>query len=346
MMLFRSACNNDLKAIHQLTEISGLGITTLPKDIGVLKSRLTLSTSSFSKKVHSPLDEYYLFVLEDVENSQVVGTAAIEAAVGLHAPFYSYKLSKRTAICHSLKRRYHYEVLGLVNDYQGNTELCTLFLDPNYRNHNNGPLLSRARFLFMANHPERFASTVFAEMRGVVDDHGQSPFWDQLGHHFFQMSFIEADRLTLSTDKQFIADLMPRNLVYVNLLAPTAQAVIGVPHPLSVKAMNILVREGFRYRRYVDIFDAGPTLDATFDQIESIRASRKMKIKHIIDDVVSEPYLISNTLVNIRATQGSLWVDEQSSSLTISQDLAELLEVQCGDFLRFLPFAKERHEKS
>lgn len=69
----------------------------------------------------------------------------------------------------------------------------------------------------MAQYPERFAPTVIADMRGVSDKKGNSPFWDNIAY-FFKMHFAEADRLTLATDKQFIADLMPRQFIYVRLV--------------------------------------------------------------------------------------------------------------------------------
>ena len=244
MMLFRRARESDLEAIHLLAVQSGvIGITTLPKDIELLKKRLEWSTSSFNKTVNIPSNEYYFFVLEEHTSGKVVGTSAIEAATGHYAPFYSYKVSKRTRICHELNIRNDYELLSLVNDNQGQSEICTLFLDKAYRINNNGSLLSRARFLFIAHYPIRFTSTIIAEMRGMSDDMGQSPFWDHVGSHFFPMSFAEADRLTLSTNKQFIADLMPRNPLYVKLLAPEAQTVIGKPHASTLPAMKILLQE-------------------------------------------------------------------------------------------------------
>ena len=59
-------------------------------------------------------------------------------------------------------------------------ELCTLFLRECAREGLNGRLLSKHRFLFMAEHPELFDSTVFAEMRGVSDGNGHSPFYEWL----------------------------------------------------------------------------------------------------------------------------------------------------------------------
>ena len=83
-----------------------------------------------------------------------------------------------------------------------------LFLSPDYRKDDNGRLLSLARFLFMAEHIEYFDPIVIAEMRGVVDDHGHSPFWDAVGQHFFDIDFPKADYLSM-VNKHFIAELMP-----------------------------------------------------------------------------------------------------------------------------------------
>lgn len=341
MMLFRRARETDLDAIFHLAEHCGIGMTTLPKDKELLRKRFAWSCASFEKTVHKPRSEYYLFVLEEPEKGQVIGTSAIEAATGHELPFYSYKLSKRTRICHSLNIRSDYEVLSLVNDNQGRSEICTLFLEPAYRQSSNGLLLSRARFLFIAHYPNRFASTIIAEMRGISDEWGHSPFWDNVGRHFFHMPFADADRLTISTNKQFIADLMPRNPLYVKLLAPEAQAVIGKPHQSTVPAMNILLHEGFRYHCYVDIFDAGPTIEAPRNQIRTLAASRIMTIKSISDEVGSKRFLLANTKLDFRATVSQAIFNTQQASCIISKETARLLEVKRGDCLRIAPLQIE-----
>lgn len=336
-MLFRSARDSDLDAIHHLAEQSGVGMTTLPKDKDLLQQRLAWSCDSYKKKVIKPTNEYYLFVLEDQSNQKIVGTSGIEAKTGYETPFYSYKVSKRTRICHSLNIRSEYEVLSLVNDNQGRTEICTLFLEPQYRKNNNGLLLSKARFLFMAQHENRFTPTVIAEMRGISNEKGQSPFWDNVGFHFFHMPFAEADRLTLATNKQFIADLMPRNPIYVKLLSSEAQAAIGKPHQSTMPAMSILLKESFRYNNYIDIFDAGPTIEAPIHEIKTIYLSRIMVIKSISDEVSSNEYLLANTQLEYRATINYAVFNQQESTCIISRDTATLLKVKCGDSLRVSP---------
>ena len=336
-MLFRSACNSDLDVIHQLAEFSGIGITTLPKNKELLKKRIKWSCASFKKKVTKPAHEYYLFVLEDQKTNKIIGTSAIESRTGHESPFYSYKVSKRTRVCHSLNIRTDYEVLSLVNDNQGKTEICTLFLSPDYRKNDNGLLLSKGRFIFMAHNRERFAPTVIAEMRGISDENGQSPFWENVGINFFHMPFAEADRLTLATNKQFIADLMPRNPVYVKLLSAAAQEVIGQPHQSTIPAMNILLKEGFRYNNYIDIFDGGPTIEAPLDDINTIRLSRNMVIKSLSDEVSGDTFLLANTQLDFRATINYALFNEQDNSCIISKTTAQLLNVTCGDSLRIAP---------
>lgn len=55
MMLFRSARDTDLDAIHYLAEESGVGITTLSKDKEVLAKRLHWSTNSYKKILKNPI---------------------------------------------------------------------------------------------------------------------------------------------------------------------------------------------------------------------------------------------------------------------------------------------------
>ncbi|OJX93425.1 MAG: arginine N-succinyltransferase, partial [Legionella sp. 40-6] len=309
MMLFRSAVETDLAAIHQLAEKSGVGITTLTKDKKLLEQRLAWAINSFKTNITEPKSEYYFFVLEQPENGKLVGVSGIESRIGIETPFYSFKVSKRARFSSQLNSHTEYEYLTLVNDYHGASEICTLYLNPHYRKNNNGLLLSKGRFLYMAHNPQRFAGKVVAELRGVNNKKGKSPFWDSVGHHFIKISFSEADKLTMTTDKQFIADLMPRGPIYVPLLTAAAQMVIGKPHPSTAPAMKILLREGFRYSQYVDIFDGGPTLEAPLEQIRTIRTSSALVISSLSDQVSGTMCLIANARLNFRATLSTVLID-------------------------------------
>ena len=115
-------------------------------------------------------------------------------------------------------------------------------------------------------------------MRGKLDARGKSPFWEGLGRHFFAMEYSRADYLTGIGQKAFIAELMPRHPVYTTLLPPEARAAIGEVHADTMPARSMLESEGFRYEGYIDIFDAGPTLECFRDNIRAVRQSQVLPV--------------------------------------------------------------------
>ena len=130
---------------------------------------------------------------------------------------------------------------------------------------------------------------------------------------------------------------MPRNPIYVKLLSSEAQAAIGQPHPSTKAAMNILLKEGFRYNNYIDIFDAGPTLEVPLTKIKTIELSRIVTIKNVSDEVSSAKYLLANTQLDYRATINFALVNKDDGTCIISKIVAELLHVKSGDKLRIAP---------
>ena len=336
MIIVRPIQQSDLSALHRIAVESGHGFTSLPVNEQLLKQRITKTEDSFEKTVTEPGDEGYLFVMEDTETGEIVGTSGIEAAVGLDDAFYHYHLGK---VIHSSRELNIYntvETLSLCNDYTGASEICTLFLNEGYRKNNNGRFLSRFRFLFMAEHKARFSETIIAEMRGVSDEEGRSPFWDWLEQHFFSMDFPTADYLTGIGKKVFIAELMPKYPIYVNLLSKEAQAVINQVHPKTVPAVRLLEAEGFSRRGYVDIFDGGPTVEANFNSIRTINQSHRCQV--IIGEVQStDNYIICNSETKkFRATQASVSLRETAQQVVISSDVAQALLVNEGDWVRLV----------
>jgi len=336
MIIVRPIQSSDYDALHQMAGDSGHGFTSLPVNEDLLKNRIAHSEESFGKSVQAPGNEGYLFVMEDTETGAVVGTSGIEAAVGLEDAFYHYHLGKVVHNSRELGIYNTVETLSLCNDYTGATEICTLFLQDTHRKDNNGRLLSRFRFLFIAEHQERFAETIIAEMRGVSDDNGRSPFWNWLEEHFFSMDFPTADYLTGIGKKVFIAELMPKYPIYVNLLSKDAQAVINKVHDQTVPAVRLLEAEGFARRGYVDIFDGGPTVEATRDNVKTIRQSLRSQV--IIGDTsAGERHIICNCDVeNFRATQANVLVRETAQQVVISQQVADALSVKEGDWVRLV----------
>lgn len=336
MLLLRPLNFNDIQGLERLAVISGGSMTTLPANRDHLGELINGTQQSLRKDVEQAGDESYHFVLEDTDSGSIIGVSGIDATVGISSPFYSYRTEKVVHASNELQIHNQIPALHLCQDYTGVARLCTLFIDKEFRNPVNLHLLSRARLMFIAQHPERFASRLIAELQGVVDENNRSPFWESLGRHFFEMDFTKANYLTGINSKGFIADLMPHYPVYVPLLSQEAQDVLGKPRPDMQNVMTLLENEGFSYRGYIDIFDAGPTMEARTDFIRSIAQNRQVAARigaPATDDGNLHPALISNTgLKNYRCLVSRIDPEQPE----ISAEIAELLQVSEGDPIRLM----------
>jgi len=208
-MYIRPVTHDDHAAILNVAHKAGIGMTSLPPDADVLAAKIEKSVLTFANKHTHVGDAFYLFVLVDGDDREIAGTCGIKAHIGLRQPYYSFKLSTITQNSESLDIFSRQEMLSVVNDYTGASELSSLYLLPEYRRDRLGRFLSRMRFVFMAQFPHLFDEKVVAEIRGVNDRSGNSPFYDYVMRPFFQMDFADADYMCATKGNQFIADLMP-----------------------------------------------------------------------------------------------------------------------------------------
>src|SRR5690349_620824 len=277
----RPVTGEDFRAIYQMAKLTGGGFTNLPPDRQTLVAKLDRSDKSFSREEEGQTGDLYMFVLEDPKAGKIRGTCQVFGQVGVNQPFYSCHLDTLTQSSPELGKTFRNQLLTLTTDLEGSSEVGGLFLHPELRAGGWGSLLARSRYLFMKLHRQRFGDRTLAELRGVMDETGNAPFWDALAGKFFGMSFPEADEFNAVHGTKFIADLMPRSPVYVALLTEEAKAVIGQPHPSGRAALRMLEHEGFVFDRYVDIFDGGPTVTAPTDQIRTLQDARTETVAEI-----------------------------------------------------------------
>lgn len=334
--------------LPQLIELAGAvegGLTTLPPQEPFLRERIDESLRAFHPRVRKPGGEYYLFVLEDRSTGAIVGTSGIAARVGGFEPFYSYELRIERFAHPALGIDKPVSVLHLKETHDGPSEIGSLFLRADHRRAGLGRLLSLGRFLFLATFPQRFGHSVIAELRGYLDQHGRSPFWEAVGRHFFEHDFYTADLLSGLGDKQFIADLMPRHPLYVALLPESVQAVIGRVHHQTEPALRLLTTEGFRSTAEIDIFDAGPQLEARVAELRTVKHARVAKIHSVVDvpqiapsddhaETGSAEFLISNRRLDFRATIGPV-ISRPDDSVDLERETAAALDVKAGDEIVF-----------
>ena len=334
----RAARAADLPALMDLARLTGGGFTNLPADAAALAERLAWSDASFARLDDAPDDELYILLLEQAATGRIGGCGMVFSRIGARWPFYSYKIGVLSQTSKALERTFSLPFLSLVTDHDGASEVGGLFLHPDLRTGGLGRLLARSRYLFVAQHRARFGDKMLAELRGVLDEDGNSPFWDALGAKFFGMSFPDADTFNGVHGSQFIADLMPKHPIYTALLPEGARAVIGQPHGKGRAALAMLEAEGFQYDNYVDIFDGGPTVTARTDQLRTVRDCTAAPVARLCssgEDFVRS-LVASGTLSDFRAWIGHVGAEIKGCALPAGE--AAAMGVHIGDEVRHVGF--------
>ncbi|MCO7247055.1 arginine N-succinyltransferase [Halomonas sp. Mc5H-6] len=341
-MRIRPIARDDLDGLQALAQQAGVGFTSLPDNREFLAGKIEAAARAFEER--TPVDDrLYFFVLEDEDNGELAGCCAIEGQVGREVPFYNYRLGTLAHSSIQLDLHRTIDTLFLSSDHTGDAEVCSLFLRPEYRGEankhlRNGALLSKARWLFIAQFRDRFPDKVLAEMRGVFDEQNTSPFWESLGKHFFPMDFNEADRLTGLGQKSFIGELMPKFPIYTTFMSEEARACIGQVHRHTRPAMEMLRKEGLRWEGYIDIFDGGPTVEAYIDDVRAIRNSRLCQVEvanSAPQESVSRWLAATTDMLSFTAS----WIGRAPSddnTIVLGEQEAQRLGVTTGDTLRLL----------
>ena len=328
----RPATMADLQPMYEMAKLTGGGFTNLPPDRKALQTKLERTQSAYDE-TSEDRDQLFVLMLEDVETGEIRGTCQIFTEVGVRWPFYSYRIGAISQYSKELDRTFRANTLSLVTDLEGSSEVGGLFLHPHERAGGLGLLLARSRYLFIRANRARFGDRILAELRGVIDDAGGSPFWDGVAGKFFGMNFQEADQFNALHGNQFIADLMPKHPVYLAMLSDSARSVVGIPHPSGRAAMRMLENEGFAFENYVDIFDGGPTMTARTDQVNSIRNARTDTITAIADGTI-RALGAAGKCADFRCTFAN--VGEAEGGVTLNTEAAETLGVGPGDTIQWI----------
>ncbi|WP_137886685.1 arginine N-succinyltransferase [Pseudomonas sp. 2FE] len=336
MRIIRPARMADLPQVESLAKQSLLGVASLPNDLAALEQKLRHSQASFQDPQTAGDEASYFFVLEDLASGELLGCSALTARVGVLEPFYSLRNEVFVHASAKLQVKNKVGVLALCQDLSGSSLLSSFHVQDELVGGPFAELTSRARLMFIAAQPQLFSRRIVAEMVGQSDSSGNSPFWEALGRNFFDMDYAKAELLCGQGKRTFLAELLPRYPIYVPLLSESAQAVLGRVHPQAQATFELLRREGFETERYVDIFDAGPTLQAQTSTLRSIAHSRLATVRLGPVAADGKAYLLSNQkLGEFRATVTQLhW--QEGGPLTLSPSMAAALLLAEGDSIRLI----------
>ncbi|MET3131008.1 arginine N-succinyltransferase [Oxalobacteraceae bacterium GrIS 1.11] len=324
----------DIAALEALAAVSMPGVHTLPKTREKIAASVERSIASFAAHVDIPSEESYLFVLESDQG--IVGTAAIFASAGSNGTYFSFRNDVIQQVSRDLNISHSVHALTLCSELTAYSQLSSFYVRNMEQAGLEAALLSRARLLFAVLAPQRFGDRFFVPLAGITDADGQSPFWDALGRKFFQMDFLDAERVIGGArNRTLIVELMPHYPVYVPLLPGDAQAAMGQIHPSGALAFNLLTEEGFEADDYIDIFDGGPILQAHKNSLRSFAGSMT---RRVLDGVapgrsgLKVNYAIaSGTEQRFRAVTFACDPLEAADTVGLPKQLLEALQVAAGD---------------
>ncbi|MDN3524723.1 arginine N-succinyltransferase [Halomonas sabkhae] len=341
MLVVRPARPADLPALERLAGSATPRLTNLPAHRDRLEERIARSQRAFDAEVEFPGDEHYTFVLEDLERGEAVGTATIRAQAGAQEAYYTYRQETLIHASQQLDVRREVPTLSLSHEVSEASLLCAYSLDPHYRGTSAESLLRRARLMFIAQYPERFAEVLAMAFPGYLDSEQQSPFWNSVGRHFFVRDFQEINYIAGVRSKSFIAEVMPQFPLYLALLSPQARAAVGREHPAYESAVGEMLAEGFLRSRHVDIFDAGPVVKGERSRLESFRQAAwhpvRVRPAHSLPD--AEPAMVANQRLGDFRCVVARYALSPTGQLMLSPEHAELLGVEEGRAVLVAPLA-------
>lgn len=270
MDVFRLAKPCDAAAITRFTRAAQPGLTTVPRNRKRVDAYIDATQRFLGGETAA---NRLLFVME--RDGIVMGISGIIPKLGVERPFYSFKRSRHARHSSQLDLRTDYETLQLTTDFDGWTELASIYLAPEARGQGVARLLSLGRLCFVDAHRDLFDDRLMADIRGWVDEAGVSPFWDHITSKFINTDFEIADRLS-ANDGRFIMELLPSLPILMNLLPDAARICAGRPHDISRGAMNLLMGAGFEETELCDIFDGGPAIQCRANATLIARTVRDM----------------------------------------------------------------------
>lgn len=323
MKVVRPIKPDDIDGYTHLAEVMSIGFTSLPKERAALEKKIAGSHLAFDPKNHFPHPHQYVFVLEDTETETIIGTSSIRAISFYQSPEYFFRLQQGE----------DGPELQLVRQEWGPTEICGLYLLPEFRKAHYGTLLSYSRFLFMATFPERFQKNTIALLRGIIDEKGESPFWNGLGRKYLDVPFKEVFERSLREGRGFHRTLFPDTPIPLGLLPVEARECIGMPHKNTKNAQELLLKEGFLFTGEIDVLEGGPKIAAETKNIQAIRDCTFRRLAPFTP-VTGKEHLISNCSLDFRVIYAPLQM--VGTEACIRDIHASLLKVTPTDPICFL----------
>ena len=271
MILLREIQEGDLDHLERFSQIPGF--INLTNDRDFLREKIQRSLASMREAIPNKYDGKYIFVAENLESKQILGTSMVAAQHGTEeSPHFYFEVGSERKFSETISTGFIHGTLKLKYDTNGPSEIGGLVLDPEFRNSELriGRQISFVRFLFVGLNRSKFKRKMLAELLPPLNKKGQSPLWEAIGRRFTNMDYGEADQLCQKS-KEFIFSLFPSGKMYTTFFPAEARNAIGKVGKETEPVFHMLNKIGFQYKDQVDPFDGGPHLWANMDEILPIK---------------------------------------------------------------------------
>lgn len=326
---------SDIDQLYRLTENMHVGLTSLSKNRQTLQKKIEDSVDKFHNFSDSKKSGNYLFVAENQPTGKIAGISSLYNWRADSHELYFFLIETLEIPKSDLAKKRELKVLHTIAYNERATEFRGLFVSPLHQKEGLGHLLSKSRCLFLAVHPHLFESTVFAQMQGVSDDKMISPFWNAIGRHFLDLDYTEVMR-QLQLSRTFIIDILPKYPIYASLLPKDAQEVIGKTHKFSSRALSMLAQEGFQLTKEVDLFDAGPKIEAFAQDLLTVKKSRLATVSSISSDNGKKiRVMICNNRLDFRCCYTHVMIND-NGDIALDRETVQVLDIDAGDLVRYV----------
>lgn len=338
MFIIRQATIDDANTLLKLARM--VHFINLPADPDIIAGKISRSRLSFMGKARDARERMFMFVLEDTETGNVIGTSALMSCVSWPGhPHTFLHVRRRELYSEDLQTGAVHVTLQLGTDETGPSEMGGLILSPSYRGHREklGSVLSLIRFHWLGLHRAWFSERIIAEMMAPLTPDSRNTLWEYLGRRFINLSYTEADSFCQHS-KEFITSLFPKEEIYASLLPPEARNLIARVGPETRPARAMLEALGFQYKGHIDPFDGGPYLEAKVAEIPLVQETKRLTLAAPRPGEHAQRGFVSYVgEMGFRAVRVACTVDPDAETITIPPDAAKAINASTGDEVGYTP---------
>ena len=284
----------------------------------------------------------------DDEPGALLACLRLRQAVGMDVPRVWYHVGCTVHAAPELGLFHRQRTLMLGHDHTGASELADIaWAREDVALSDQAAtlqLLVQTALLLIACNRARYAGRLITELPGPRDSSGQSPFWQGLGRHFYPGDAQAAAVAHGAAWRTHVSALLPRQPVYTSFLPAPAQVAIAQVHSDALLLRDVLEQAGLRYSHHVNVEDAGPVLEATTDDLATVRRARRFMLAlALAPQEKDQACVVLATSADAGADGG--WRAKrvrgqvQSASLAISGEALALLGTAAGSRAWVTPLA-------